>query len=314
MDPLDTVVDPQLRRQLSLIREWYGRTLPSSELQAAIKGFGSQKGIYKPSGSRHALWVRQTAKGVYPDRDLEFRPDGSWTYLYSPEGRIGKTDLALDTNKALLRASEDRVPVGVFRQVEDEHGKTTYQILGLAFVEGFDGSHFRLRGEGIDIETTPLPEVVVPTFQPFEVGPAKVSESIRALRDRRFGVVVQQLYHERCSLCNLGFRVRGNSVGLEAAHIIPVEQRGVLADVRNGILLCRNHHALFDTNAWTMDEDLRIRVAPDQSLRRSALPNHLLGAEGKRLPNLPNDRTDFPAAEAVKWRIESFERTWGSRS
>lgn len=313
-DPLEAVRDPQLRDQLRLIRDWYGQIALSSELQTTIRGFGSQKGIYKPAGSTHPLWVRQTSKGAYPDRDLEFRPDGSWTYLYSPEGRDGSTDLSLDTNKALLRASEDRVPIGVFRQTEDEHGKTAYQVLGLAFVEGFDGSHFRLRGEGIDVEALPVPESIVPTFQPFELGPPKVSETVRAMRDRRFRVVVQQLYHDRCSLCNLGFRVRGNSVGLEAAHIIPVEKRGALADVRNGILLCRNHHALFDLAAWTMDEDLRIRVAPDKDLRQSALPNHLIKSEGQRLANLPSDPADFPAAEAIRWRIEAFDQVWADRT
>ena len=40
------------------------------------------------------------------------RPDGSWLYKYSPEGRQGKMDMGLATNRALLRNREDGVPVG----------------------------------------------------------------------------------------------------------------------------------------------------------------------------------------------------------
>ena len=310
MDPTEQEASPELRTQLARIRELYGQIVPSAELQGEIKGFGSQKGIYKPAGSVHALWIRQTAKGIYPDKDLEPRPDGSWTYRYSPEGRDGKADLTLDTNRALMRSIDDRVPVGVFRQATDIDGRTAYEVLGLAMVESYDGEHFILRGEGIDVEVPPVPETIIPTFEPFEGGPVTVTGQTRVLRERRFGVVIRQLYHERCSLCNLGFRVKGRPIAVEAAHIIPVEERGRIADVRNGILLCRNHHALFDQSAWTMDEDLRVRVAPDKDLRASAVANHILDWEGKRLPNLPTLEIDYPATAAIRWRLESFERTW----
>lgn len=283
----------------------------SSELQAEILGFGSQKGIYKPAGSTYALWVRQTAKGLYPDREVETHPDGSWTYQYSPEGRGGRIDLDLDTNKALQNAIVDRVPVGVFRQANDEAGKSAYEVLGLAYVESFDGTHFHLRGEAIDIEASPRSDQGVRPFEPFDVEFAERKPVFRTDRDRRFGVVVRRIYHSRCSLCNIGFRLRGDSVGLEAAHIIPVEKRGTLGDIRNGILLCSNHHTLFDQNAWTIDEELRIRLAPDEDLRVSAVANHLVAAEGKRLTNLPAFAEDYPAPEAIKWRLAEFERAWG---
>lgn len=309
-DPTELEASSDLRAQLAQIRALYGQVVPSSELQSVVKGFGSQKGIYKPAGSPHALWIRQTSKGVYPDQDLELSPDGSWTYRYAPEGRSGQTDLNLDTNRALLRSIDDRVPVGVFRQAGDVDGRTAYEVLGLAFVESYDGEHFVLRGEGIDVEVPPVPESIVPTFEPFESGVVALSEQTRVLRDHRFGVVIRHLYHERCSLCNLGFRVKGHPIGIEAAHIIPVEKRGKIADVRNGILLCKNHHALFDQSAWTMDEDLRVRVAPDRDLRESAVDNHILASEGKRLSNLPATETDFPAIEAIRWRLEAFDKAW----
>ena len=103
-------------------------------------------------------------------------------------------------------------------------------------------------------------------------------------------------YHERCSLCEVGYRVRGRPLGLEAAHIIPVREHGTSADVRNGLLLCANHHVLFDEFAWAPDEDLRVHVADDEQFRESAVANCVLDWEGKRLPNLP-EKVDLQPVE-----------------
>src|SRR2546425_10474107 len=115
-DPIDIVGDAELRRQLLLFRTNYGSVIESPRLGRILRGFKSQKGIYKPTGSPYALWVRQTLRGVYPDEEPRYFPDGSWTYRYSPEGRDGRIDMKLDTNRALLRGMEDRIPVGVMRQ------------------------------------------------------------------------------------------------------------------------------------------------------------------------------------------------------
>lgn len=309
-DPVLHDPSGDLQSQRLLIRDLYGRTLTSNELQERIRGFGSQKGIYKPSGSRYPLWVRQTSRGEYPDEAPQFLPDGSWTYRYSPEGREGQTDLALDTNQALLKAQKDRVPVGVFRQGSRIDGKTAYEILGLAFVESFDGTHFVLRGEPIDVAATPIVESVRPTFIAFEQDPARLSPSMRTLRDQRFATAVRVVYHDRCSLCNVGYRLRERVVGLDAAHVIPVEKKGIISDLRNGILLCKNHHVLFDQYAWTFDEEYRVVVAEDEGFRKSAAGNHILGWESKRLPNLPEKDVDFPDRKAIDWRMVEFERAW----
>ena len=87
-DPLDRVVDPLLRKQLNQIRQGFGDTISAHLLQKQVQGFQSQRGIYKPAGSEHALWVRQTLRGVYPDEEPTYHPDGSWTYRV-PTGKAG---------------------------------------------------------------------------------------------------------------------------------------------------------------------------------------------------------------------------------
>lgn len=87
-----------------------------------------------------------------------------------------------------------------------------------------------------------------------------------------------------------------------------MSDRGNGGDIRNGALLYRNHHTLFDEFAWTPDEDLRVLVADDDDFRRSAAANCVLDWEGKRLSNLPSQHDLFPATEAVRYRLERFER------
>ncbi|MCI4319782.1 MAG: HNH endonuclease [Thermoplasmata archaeon] len=309
-DPLENVAVPELAAQLSKIRELFGQILPSEELQATIRGFQSQRGIYKPAGSNYALWIRQTLTSPYADKRIEWRPDGSWTYFYSPESRDGRADLSLPTNAGLLRCRDDRIPVGVFRQVGGPSGLSEYEVMGLAYVEAFDGDHFVIRGEAIDWTTSPVPENVEPVFHPFESSGPMQAQSLRTMRDHRFSEVVRRVYNERCALCNVGYRLRGRPIGVEAAHIIPVEANGVIGDVRNGLLLCRNHHALFDRNAWTVDEDLRVGLTADSEFRKSAAKNHVLSWEGKRLLNLPSRDEDRPAVEALRWRLDAFQKYW----
>lgn len=308
-DPVLREHAEELRRTLQTIRDLESQTLTSERLQSIIKGFGGQKGIYKPSGSDRALWIRQTNRGAYPDKPVDFQADGSWTYLYSPEGRGGRVDLTLDTNKGLLKCLEDKVPVGVFRQVESEGGRTRYEVLGLAYVAGMEGDHFVLRGEENDITLSPV-EPVRPTFQAFEIKDQKLTHVARVLRDRKFAISIRRLYNGRCSLCNLGYRMAGRMVGLEAAHLIPVEEGGVIGDSRNGMLLCRNHHALFDQFAWTINRNLEVVVTNDPELHESAIDNHVIRAAGRVLPNIPTNEANRPAPEAIDWRMAAFDGAW----
>jgi len=307
-DPLEKIQDEGLRHSLQMIRELMGSMERSRDLQDRIPGFKTQKGIYKPQNSNYALWVRQTSRGIYPDQDVTNLPDGSWLYRYTPEAKNGKTDMSLSTNNALLNSMDDRVPVGVFIQKKLPGSDRTYEVMGLAYVEEYDGKHFVMHGEPIEIENRPMAKSSITPFQPFETYREKTSESTAPIRQRAFQTAVRRVYHEKCSLCEIGFRFHGEPIGLEAAHIIPVSDRGTSIDIRNGILLCRNHHILFDSYLWTFDEDFRVRVSSDRVFRESAANNHVLKAEGRKLANLPVEDYDLPAVKAIDYRLDLFEK------
>ena len=80
-------------------------------------------------------------------------------------------------------------------------------------------------------------------------------------RDARFKVSVISGYHFTCALT--GYRlIASNStyVPLEAAHIHSHSQKGPDTP-DNGLALNPTAHDLFDAGLWTIDDDLRIRVA-----------------------------------------------------
>ena len=147
---------------------------------------------------------------------------------------------------------------------------------------------------------------LISPFTPFDDKAPRMTETWKKAREKSFQTVVRRVYNGRCSLCEIGYSFRGQPVGVEAAHIIPVEDHGTSKDVRNGILLCRNHHDLFDRYLWAFDEDYRVVVSDDRLFRKSALNNHLLTAEGKMLANLPRVEYDFPAKEAIDFRLNRF--------
>lgn len=88
---------------------------------------------------------------------------------------------------------------------------------------------------------------------------------------------------------------------LEAAHIQPyVDERS--NDVRNGLLLRSDLHALFDAGLLTIGSDYRVQVSP---FLRSDTYTSL---DGKRL-RLPTSESSHPSPEALVFHRQSVFRT-----
>jgi putative restriction endonuclease len=120
----------------------------------------------------------------------------------------------------------------------------------------------------------------------------------RAVRDRpgqqQFKFAVLKRYGPKCGVCDVSVVDL-----LQAAHIIPKEQRGT-DDPRNGLVLCANHHLAFDAGLFAIDPDtLALRVKPDgptsQALCLAA--THLSQVHGS-----PHD-------EALTWRFARWTHT-----
>ena len=159
----------------------------------------------------------------------------------------------------------------------------------------------------------PLPTgaVIAPGFadgrpEPFvplrdEVRPEVLTS--RAFRDRAFARQVKRAYGGRCAMSGLALRNGGGRPEVEAAHIVPVEDRGP-DTVRNGIALSGTVHWMFDRGLLSVDADFSVLVARDSVAGEVA--DRLLRPERRLL--LPPDARQHPHAAYFAWhRRNSFK-------
>lgn len=95
---------------------------------------------------------------------------------------------------------------------------------------------------------------------------------------------------------------------LDAAHIIPDRELGGVAEVRNGIALCRLHHATFDRYVVGLRPgDHVITVRPDvlEEQDGPTLRHAIQGLHGEHMA-LPQRRTDRPGHEFLEARYRRF--------
>lgn len=239
-----------------------------------IKVTSLQKGIWKSALSPYAISVVQTPKGVYADQDPIPHSDGTWQYFYHQQGQT-PADLLnperIFANAALFKCWADKVPVGVVLPAKDGSG---YEVLGLAFVEGYSKGYFELVG--------PVSVGAVGEFMVAEPGAASSAALIgfpmgefdpNATQDNRLKVIAEvrrrqggarfrrallQAYDARCAMTRYDA-----TPALEAAHIVPY--RGPQTNhVANGLLLRADMHDLFDLGLIAVDTDsMQLLLAND---------------------------------------------------
>lgn len=255
----------ELRQGLSWFAANAGKTVKWSEAgQADTRLFSTPKGIYKPEGSKFALSVRQTLKTAYPDRAPQFRPDGTWTYLYHQEGETPEAD-GLFTNKGLRACMEEGVPVGVARQVSAKPD-TRYAILGLARVTHWKDGVFQLDGYAPDgtlfsqSVDGPLATVLLatePRVEPFDPASQEdarqriLSSVVRRRGQSKFRAGLLRSYGGKCAITSCSVEAI-----LEAAHVTPYLGPETNA-LSNGILLRADIHTLWDLGLIAIDPKSR---------------------------------------------------------
>jgi putative restriction endonuclease len=105
---------------------------------------------------------------------------------------------------------------------------------------------------------------------------------VRGILQRIFRLALMKAYDGQCAFCGLSFEE-----ALEAAHIVPWAEstHEKRLDPANGILLCANHHRLFDTGWMTLGVDGTI---------------HYYDPHGQDGPYTTSDRTSSVALHGMK--------------
>lgn len=115
-----------------------------------------------------------------------------------------------------------------------------------------------------------------------------------------FRTTMRQAYGNRCAFCGLTF-----VEALDAAHIYPWAKSSDAQrlHVSNGLLLCSNHHRLFDAGRLTITENHTITYVPKSNAGSLSEADRTLASslDGAKL-RLPSDRTLWPDPALIRLR------------
>lgn len=307
-DALQGLEGPHLSALL-WFNENRGRRVSWAEMKAlaeqGVRLSSAPKGIYKPSYTDHALSVRTLQDGPYPDKDVEYRPDGSWTCQYFQERHDPAERDRSAGNRGLMLCMEQGIPVGFLIKRQDKP-RAEYDVLGLGFVTNWEQGYFTISGLNdngelnlaeVEQDATAARAKVLSLSEP-QVPEENLSDqdlrefTLSTVAKRRgqagFRNSLIEAYGARC--CITGCDVLA---GLEAAHISPY--RGAHSNgVSNGLLLRADIHSLFDQGFLAIDERFRVLLAPEIS--GSEHYGTLIGS----FLSLPENEGQFPSLEALK--------------
>ena len=139
-----------------------------------------------------------------------------------------------------------------------EKGIAFYQSAKGEKIYSFRPELFAAFLEIIGAEEVPIIDVqatVAASDPPIGPDPVASERTRRAasilVRHHSFGRRVKQAYSGRCALCGLGLNL------ITSAHIYPASAPDSIDAISNGISLCPNHHAAFDSHDLWISADTR---------------------------------------------------------
>jgi len=120
----------------------------------------------------------------------------------------------------------------------------------------------------------------------------------RWARAASFRKQVLSAYDQRCSVTRMQLRL------VDAAHILPVQAKEAVDDVRNGIALSPTYHRAFDNGLIYLDDDLSMKINRQKEiqLKTLQLDGGIQGFKrflGKRI-HLPADRGQWPDVGMIR--------------
>ena len=253
----------------------------------------SMQGIFKPKILPEIpLSIRTSPKGPYNDAVSD---DGVVRYSYRG------TEPSHAENMGLRRAMEFGAPLVYFLAVVPGR----YLALWPVYVVADDPQHLAFTvmlddaNVAVDAAPTPTTEADVGARRAYVTSTVR-----RRLHQRVFRERVLRAYREQCTMC----RLRHLEL-LDAAHIIPDSDDHGEPEVRNGLALCKIHHAAFDRNIIGVRPDYRIIVRDEvlQEVDGPMLRYGLQALHGGKIV-LPGKSECRPAQDLLEERYEAFKK------
>lgn len=251
-----------------------------------------QRGIRKPAGFESALSIRTVwrPEGVERPYHDSVRPDGLMSYKWRGD------DPSHAENRALRAAMTAGVPLIWFWGVGVARYQAVFPVFlvgeeraGQEFVVAMDGQ------QGLRPTDSPIEEVLRRYLR---------TETVRRLHQPVFRGMVLRAYASRCAVCGL----RHGEL-LDAAHIVEDRHDLGVAAVRNGLALCKIHHAAYDARILGVTPDLVVRIRGDilDETDGPLLEHGLKGLHDQPLRQVPTSPREQPDRDLLALRYERFQ-------
>jgi putative restriction endonuclease len=250
-----------------------------------------QRGIRKPAVLDAALSILTVYRPEGAARPYEDNvgPDGLIRYKWRGE------DGDHPENRALRSAMNRRLPLIWFFGIGGSQYQPVFPVYFVA--EEPEQQQFVVAHEG----TVGLgkPRSVVEEH----VRRYILRETKQRLHQPVFRATVMRAYGTRCAVCALR-----HGVLLDAAHILPDSQELGVASVRNGLALCKIHHAAFDANILGIRPDLVVQIRADllTEIDGPMLQHGLKERHNEKLMVLPSVRRERPDPTLLEMQYERF--------
>ncbi len=294
-------LDARLRREAMAwltVRTHDGlRSLSTDELRdfifdgEAFRLMDAQRGIRKPRQLSAALSIRTVYRPEGASRPYEdaMGADGFLRYKW----RGDDPDHA--ENRALRAAREQKVPMIWFFGV----GVAQYQPVFPVFIVSEEpGQHqFAVTTEaGRDLARPDTPVEA-------QLRRYIIAETKRRLHQPVFRATVMRAYETRCAVCAL----RHGEL-LDAAHIVADSEEAGIPVVRNGLALCKIHHAAYDSGILGIRPDKVVEIRTDllSEIDGPMLQHGLKERHGQPLMALPRIRKEQPDPLLLEVSYERF--------
>ena len=121
-------------------------------------------------------------------------------------------------------------------------------------------------------------------------------------RDPNFRRKILEAYRHRCAICGFNVTLRDRPIALEAAHIKWRMAEGPDKE-GNGIALCSLHHKLFDRGAFTLSEQLEVRVSEYVDKTSVGFEEWLKQFDGREINFPPRELTYYPNEDFTGWHL-----------
>ncbi|KAA3628173.1 MAG: HNH endonuclease [Proteobacteria bacterium] len=304
----DRMTDSYIRRAafdwLSQQLALHGDVLPRNVLAQGFDFRGERvpllgpQGIFKPRIMGVPLSITTIPSGPYEDG---FSTDGLLRYRYR-----GTNPEHVD-NRGLRHAMLHRIPLVYFFRIVKAKYLAVWPVFivgdnpeTLTFMVEVDDAQYMSPGFGQQVAEYRIEDDATAARRSY------ITASVRQrLHQRSFRERVLRAYQEQCAMC----RLRHEEL-LDAAHIIPDSAPGGEPLVRNGLALCKLHHAAFDRQFIGIRPDYVIEVRKS-ILEESDGPMLLHGLKGMHEQKLwvPRSKDLQPDAALLAQRYERFLTT-----